>query len=114
MSAGKRGRKQNIEISLVATFALLLVRSHGVEPTPAARAAILAYFTWVDHPRPDLQVDIYVMRVLKALQRLRSGERGVHPAILHAVGWCDRSTNAPIFGTPQELAASVAKFLPSK
>ena len=98
----------------MAMWALLLVRIHGADRKPAVKAAILAWFTWTEHKHPDRQVDICMERVLKALQRLESGRTNVHPALIDAVGWRDKATNAPVFGTPQELAQSVARFLPSK
>lgn len=110
--AKKRGPKQKTDISYMAMCALLLVRSHGAQRKPAVRAAILAYFTWGEDQDPGRRVEIFMTRVSKALQRLESGKTSVHPRILDAVGWCDRSTKTPVFGTPQELAQAVAEFLP--
>jgi hypothetical protein len=118
----KRGPKQKIDVSLMAMFALLVVRIHGAKPKPAARAAIRAYFSWTaDEERAAptstpmyVMVDDFERRVLKALQRLNSGERSVHPEIMRAVGWCHRASGAPVFGTPEELAQAVATFLPTQ
>ena len=110
----RAGHPKKIDRSMMAMLALLVVRIHKVERTPAVQAAILAYFTWSDHPHPDLMVDIYTKRILKELQRLEAGKHVVHPDIIKATAWGYKATGESVFGTPQELAQSVAKFLPQK
>ena len=108
----RRGPKQKIDISAMAVLALLLVRTYSTRPKPAARAAIKAFFTWVDDPHPDRRVDIHEGAVKKALQRLESGETNIHPDIVKIMGVYSKSTGERFIGTPQELAQSVAEFLP--
>jgi hypothetical protein len=108
----KRGPKQKIDINAIAVLALLLERTYGTSRKPAARAAIKAFFTWAEDPHPDLRVETHEVAVKKAVQRLDSGRRGIHPEIVKILGLYSRSTGEPFCGTPQQLAASVAQFLP--
>lgn len=117
-----RGPKQKAELSCMAVLALLLVRTFGTKPTPAARAAIRAYYTWTADAswKPptstpiDQMVDTHEVGVLKALQRLSSGRSNVQPDIVKLLGVYHTSTGERLVGTPQELAQDVATFLPKK
>ena len=110
----KRGRPQELDVDAMMLFALLLERVYGTKPKPAARAAILAYFTWNDEPHPERQVDVHMGAVQKAVQRFKAGRRDLQPMLLRALGLVRRDTGERAFGTPQEMAAGVATFLPRK
>ena len=105
------GRPRKVDIGLMAVFALLLVRAYGVDRKPAARAAIRAYFTGVGAEHPDRRVAVHLDAVMQRLKKLKSGRETVHPDLISAVGWADRATGKPVFGTVQDMAQYVAQFL---
>jgi hypothetical protein len=90
------GRPAKLDIALMATWALLVVRLHGADRKPATHAAILAYFTWTDDEHPDRRPAIHETAVLKHLQRIESGRKPLHPLIINAAGICDRATGKPV------------------
>ena len=112
----KRGPKpKRTDVSLMAMWALLVVR---IERVKRKRARVQQFEPFSpgdpETAKPEIieiQVDAFLQRVMKALQRLETGKAQVHPELLKAVGWCDRATGAPIFGTAPELAKSVATFV---
>jgi hypothetical protein len=110
----KRGARQKLDVDAMMLFALLLERFYSARPTVAAHAAILAYFTWTGHQHPEHMPAIYLVRVKKATQKFRRGARDLQPLLARPLGFVNTRTGERLFGTPQELAAAVAEFLPRK
>lgn len=124
---GKPGPKKKLDVSMMAIFALLVVRYYRAPRTVEARgfrkaavdAAIRAWFDGREGTAPkEWQIAAQRSRVSKELQRLeRITETAqdvrphIHGAILHAFGWVDPTTGGPVL-TAEQVAASVAEFLP--
>lgn len=116
-AVAKRGRKKgqnNVEIDAMMVFAVLAERAYDAEPKPAARAAILAFYTWIGDPHPERKVDERFAAVQKAVQRFKRGERDIEGTIARIAFEYYRQTGERWTGTTQEIAANVATFLPRR
>lgn len=103
------GRPQTIDVGGMAAIALILhVSAKAKTAKQAARAAILAYFTWGEYEDPERYVDIYLVRVLKALQRLESGRRQIHPMVAFFFGY---GIETGLVERPDQIRDSASKFI---
>lgn len=106
------GRPTKEDTDFMTLFALLLERTYGTDPRPAARAAIHAYYALREDPDPIGKIDIHLAAVQKAVQRFKGQAGRDLSAVLMKMGQRIHRAHGPVPITPKAVAEYVARFLP--